>query len=178
MKLPVFIIFLFILTISCSDNNEVQQSQMITTHAGSVYFACDVGPYTFSLDSLKSNCSQGESILDDLSLGQLTLNDSSVVRCTYDYDFESLSNDSWDFQILRSPNNLIIFELEMADNTLIPTTIFSTTLDGQIYNTDDYPFYTAYEIDLDSNTQLDLYLFNVYVGGCLHDLLVWELKEN
>lgn len=48
---------------------------------------------------------------------------------------------------------------------------------GDTLFTNSYPFYSAYEANWTDN-RLELYIYNAYVGGCLHDMVVWRLERN
>jgi hypothetical protein len=143
-------------------------------HSGSVYFACDFGPYPFSLDSLLTNYSQQGGQIDSLTLDYISTNDSTSIRCTYDENI-SLAAEIWDFKITRI-NNGNTFGIEWQNNSF-NTNPIDANIDGSIYSEQTYPFYNGMEIELNENKRLRLLFFNIYIGGCFHDLMVWELEE-
>ncbi|MEM8890647.1 MAG: hypothetical protein AAGD28_21900, partial [Bacteroidota bacterium] len=55
----------------------------------------------------------------------------------------------------------------------IPLELDSATLSDP---TTDYPYLAGYEIDLNPGT-VRLFALNIWVGGCLHDMIVWEAEE-
>lgn len=143
--------------------------------SGSVYFACDYGPYQFSIDSLLLHCAQEGSIMDSLGLGSLTLQDSSFVYCTYDYQFSELSDTSnYDFKITRDSLTGQIFELDWTGEQAIIATMDTIEIEGTEYVGLQYPFYNGHIICLESGPTLELFFFNVYIGGCFHDLMIYE----
>lgn len=175
-KSILFILFVIALSsFACSSTDMVDEPTENNTvlHSGAVYFACDFGPYSFSLDSLLANCSQVGGQIDSLTLDYIT-NDSTHVRCTYDGN-ESLVAEDWDFKITRTSSGTT-FEIEWQDNSFNTASILPN-IDGNIHMEQEYPFYNGMEIALDDDRKLSLLFFNAYIGGCFHDLMVWELAE-
>ena len=141
---------------------------------GSVYFACDMGPYQFSIDSLIANCSAPGSLSDSLSIEAFGFQDSSLVRCTYDFIADQLSdNNNPDFTISRSLDGQT-FEASWTI-TIDNTSSINFTNDVVSLEEGMYPFYNGHQVNISQDSLLHLYFFNTYIGGCLHDLMVWEL---
>jgi len=144
---------------------------------GSVYFACDMGPYQFSIDSLIANCSAPGSLSDSLNIEAFVFQDSSLVRCTYDFIADQLSDvNNPDFTISRSLDGQT-FEASWAI-TIDSITATNFSNETIILENGMYPFYNAYKVNISQDSLMHLYFFNSYIGGCLHDLMVWELTTN
>ncbi len=143
-------------------------------YSGAVYMACEIGPYYFTIDSLIANCSQEGGSMDSLTLDQLAWQDSSLNRCGYDSDFMKLAGDPWEFKIERI-GNWSTFSFEWQEGAAILNPIFPS-IDGQLYEDDQYPFYNGFEVEV-GETKLRIMVFNTYIGGCLHDLIVWEYEH-
>ena len=170
----LFILFIIINSFACS-SDELIQTNETELHSGSVYFACDFGPYSFSLDSLLANCSQEGGLIDSLTSDYIIENDSTVIRCTYDGNPSLAAAADWGFKITRTITGNT-FEIEWQNDDFNSNPI-NATIDGNIHTEQEYPFYNGLEIELNENKKLSLLFFNIYIGGCFHDLMVWELEE-
>lgn len=173
----LFILFIISTGFACSSVDSIGESiesNETELHAGSVYFACDFGPYSFSLDSLLENCSQEGGLIDSLTSDYIIANNMTTSTCTYDGN-DSLAAEIWDFKITRTGNGNT-FEIEWQNENPISNPILAS-IDGNIHAEQEYPFYNGIELTLDENKKLSLLFFNVYIGGCFHDLMVWQLEE-
>lgn len=177
IEIGLFILFIVINHIACSSIDTIEETIENNTtelHSGSVYFACDFGPYSFSLDSLLANCSQEGSLIDSITSDYISNINFNSAPCTYDGN-PSLANENWDFKIARDgTGNTFGIEWQSNNFNTNPT---NASIDGNIHEEQEYPFYNGMEIELEGNRKLSLLFFNVYIGGCFHDLMVWELEE-
>lgn len=176
----VFLSVIFIcLNVSCSKKPMVNDSIIINVpqnvsndnfelvENGIVYFACDTGPYYFNVDSLRSQCASNYFLTDSLLTAQ---NDWS---CTYDYSASDLSNgNNFDFVIQRVGNSFSIDSL--SSNAVFDTIPY--VFGNDTINLNEHPFYIGFDVQY-SNSRIQLFLFNEFIGGCLHDKLFWFLYE-
>ncbi len=153
--------------IACEQDESVTTGQI---YHGAVYIQCEVGPeYYFSLDSLVANCSSADSF--EVAL-------PAVQTCFYDNNPSlAASPTDYDFLIFRDPNDWQIMNLVMADSTAQVDWIPFVVIDGDIVNAQNHPLYNAYRVSW-TDKILHLYIFNRYLGGCLHDEVVWHLEQN
>lgn len=138
---------------------------------GDVYIACDNGPdYRFSLDSLIANCNATDTFNLSFPMEIQTVTST----CLYDGNFSLATSASvYDFSVAR-----IDMQPTFTSSDVVLTTIPSVvTVEGDTLSTQTYPFYSAYEANWTDN-RLELYIYNAYVGGCLHDKVLWRLERN
>ncbi len=150
---------------SC-DMEETEPTAQV--YHGSVYIQCDPRPeYYFSLDSLIANCSSTDSFEVALPALQTCLYDSNSTLAGSPTDY--------DFRVYQNLQDAGIKNLSMADSSIQVVPISSIVLDANVFNAGTHPFYGGYRASWDDQT-LDVYIFNRYVGGCLHDEVVWHLE--
>jgi len=141
-----------------------------SVYQGDIYIACDNGPqYYFSLDSLIMNCNAADTFDFSLIMGIQT----NTSTCLYDGNSTLATNASeYDFSISRMDMQPAFTSSEVA-----LTPIAFVLVGGDTLTTNSYPFYSAYEANWMDN-RLELYIYNAYQGGCLHDMVVWRLERN
>ncbi len=181
MNQSILLICLLLSCVTCTKNDMPEDSSSQenlppnTIYSGSVYFACEYGPYTFLIDSLISNCSQEFGIMDSLSNIHIAKNDTIHARCNYDMNFNQLTSSNWDFQVSRTEDGLAFNTEWPNSNPLINP--LTATVDDSLLQANSYPFYNGHTITLSDEKELRLLFFNTYIGGCFHDLMVWELES-
>jgi hypothetical protein len=124
--------------------------------------ACDFGPYYLKFDLLVQNCSVPNELSDSLMKENIGLDNS----CVYDDNSE----------LIGSPEiHDIIFEREQitVNATDFELTEIDLFLDGQLLTKGEYPFYLGYNI-IFPDTEINVYMINKFVGGCFHDMIMWE----
>lgn len=128
--------------------------------SGYVYIACDGGPYYFHLDSLMATCSLNEALPEKLTT-------PFQETCLYDNN-EGKLGDKNNHNIMFSRDSLALaftnYQIEE-----IPI-----TLDGAQLNKGEYPYYQGYKVSLEEKT-LNIYLVNKYIGGCFHEMVIWQV---
>jgi len=141
----------------------------VVVYHGDIYIACDNGPlYRFTLDSLIANCSAE----DTFNLSFPTGIQTNTATCTYDGNPVLATSDTdYDFAISRNDIQTT-FTHPNIDVTLLPYLI----IDTDTIFTNEHPFYSAYQADWENNI-LNLYIYNAYIGGCLHDMIIWRLER-
>ncbi|MDW3652178.1 MAG: hypothetical protein R8P61_34200 [Bacteroidia bacterium] len=168
--------YLMILPIFFSCEEDIQPESQY--YSGYITIGCDVGPYYLDLDSLKANCGSAEALpqmLEKLSLDSIYHRQLSPSNaCSMDEMRDKLgSSTQFDFKLERGQS---LLELSLSSNhtfTQIPLELDGTSLSDP---TTDYPYLAGYEIDLNPGT-VRLFALNIWVGGCLHDMIVWEAEE-
>jgi len=150
----------------CDEEPPSPPNETIVYH-GEVYIACDNSPhYRFSLDSLIMNCNAADTSDFSFPMGIQTM----MSTCLYDGNFSlATSASDYDFSVSR-----IDMQPTFTDSDVVLTPIDSVITAGDILQTQEYPFYSAYEASWTDN-RLELYIYNAYQGGCLHDMVVWRL---
>ncbi len=141
-----------------------------TVYYGDIYIACDNSPhYRFSLDSLILNCNATDTTDFFFPMGiQVT-----TTTCLYDGNFGlAASASDYDFSVSRADMQPVFMDPAVG-LTPIPYAI----VNGDTIQIQTYPFYSAYEANWADN-RLELYIYNAYQGGCLHDMVVWRLERS
>lgn len=170
-----FYTLLIIICYACwSCHQGIMESPMpsdsnVTIYHGDIYIACDNGPlYRFSLDSLITNCSSSDTFQLSFPRGIQT-NEST---CAYDGNLALATSDTiYDFALSRDD-----MKPSFTDTDIEMTVIPYVVIGNDTIPTNEYPFYGAYQITQE-NDVLKLYIYNAYVGGCLHDKIVWYLER-
>jgi len=157
---------------ACDDNMTEPPTPTNETavYHGDVYIACDNGPhYRFSLDSLIMNCNAADT--SDFSF--ITGIQTNTSTCLYDGNSGLAGSASeYDFSISRVDMQPVFTNAEVV-SVAIP---FVVTDDNDTLSTQVYPFYGAYQVNWTDN-RLELYIYNAYQGGCLHDKILWRLER-
>jgi len=167
-----FLVFCSVL-VACKE----QEPPLPELKSGYILISCDVGPYYLEIDSLQANCGSNEALPDSLIKSRLnSIYGGNLIvsnACSYDDNPAKLGSSSHhDLKLQRSQLDYNSLELYTAFRyTTIPM-----TLDGSVLNASEYPLLATFEIDLAPGT-LRLYAINIWVGGCLHDMILWERRE-
>ena len=132
-------------------------------YEGAVYIGCDIGPYQLNIDSLITHCT-GEIDRDQPA-------DSIQTACIYD-ELSPVLSASFDVEMVRG-NYLNQMELGSVNGDPEISEI-PLVLGGQEYAWNEYPYYSGYELKWADRT-LRLQALNKWVGGCFHDLILWEV---
>jgi len=141
----------------------IMQDNLDLIDNGVVYFACDYGPYYFNIDSLQNVCSS-EYILSDSLLTEI-----NSFSCTYDYSANNLYEGSnFDFKVERFENSFLLDSLNSNADIDSVNYVFN----NDTFAIHQYPYYIGYNIQY-SNSNLQLYFFNEFIGGCFHDKMFW-----
>ena len=147
----------------CADRNMLQPTTPEVRYEGIVYIACHPGPYPINIDSLIAMCT---SVIGDTLPGP-----GELVGCTYDELADALGAD-FHISLVRGQtlNTIDLGEVrDDPDVTEIPLTLGDTT-----YVAGEYPYYSGYLLEWPQRS-LSVHAVNQWVGGCLHDLLIWEV---
>ncbi|MEM6800937.1 MAG: hypothetical protein AAF696_06005 [Bacteroidota bacterium] len=171
-----FALFLGLSICFSSCREEIQPAP--TYYSGYISIGCDPGPYYLSIDSLIANCSSTEALpevfekvrLDSIYNRQLSLPNA----CLIDEMKNRLGNSTqFDLKLERGQSLLALSLTTNYNFTQIPL-----ELDGNILSNPntDYPYLAGYQIDLNPGS-MRLFALNIWVGGCLHDMMVWEIKR-
>ncbi|MDX1407389.1 MAG: hypothetical protein R3330_04630 [Saprospiraceae bacterium] len=147
----------------CEDDKSPILPTPEVRYEGVVYIGCDIGPYGFNMDSLITYCT---SVIDDA----LPV-DSQMVACTYDELAAVLSAD-FDVSMVRGDtlNTIVLGEVRGdPDISQVPLEI-----GGQMYAWGEYPYYSGYLLEWPQRS-LRIQMANQWVGGCFHDLALWEV---
>lgn len=171
-----YLYYLMILPLFFSCEEDIRPEAQY--YSGYITIGCDFGPYYLDLDSLKANCGSPEALpqmLQKLSLDSIYRQQLVPVNaCSIDEIQDKLgSSTQFDFKLERRQTML---ELSLSSNhtfTQIPLELDGDTLSDP--NT-DYPYMAGFEIDLNPGT-VRLFVLNIWIGGCLHDMIVWEAEE-
>ncbi|MEM8889328.1 MAG: hypothetical protein AAGD28_15225 [Bacteroidota bacterium] len=171
-----YLYYLIILPFFLSCEEDIQPESQF--YSGYISIGCDVGPYYLDLDSLKANCGSAEALpqmLEKVSLDSIYHRHLSPANaCSMDEMRDKLGiSTQFDFKLERGQS---LLELSLSSNytfTQIPLELDGATLSDP---TSDYPYLAGYEIDLNPGT-VRLFALNIWVGGCLHDMIVWEAEE-
>jgi len=179
--LSIFFTTLILISSSCSKKPveiEETEASVPKVYSGGFYNACHFGSIYFNIDTLISYCSFPNS-LDDL-IGTEDTHDLSeaIYRVCLD-DFPSgnesdilADENNWDFKTSPGSN----YKLEWRKAPLSQQPVEAKTK----FEGGKYPFtqfYNGYKIQISENQVLTLLFFNVFIGGCLHDYMVWEYVE-
>lgn len=171
MNFRFYVILLIVchIFLACDEEPTSPTDEAIVYH-GDVYIACDNSPhYRFTLDSLIMNCNAADTS-DFFFPMDIQLTTST---CLYDGNFGlATSASEYDFSVSR-----IDMQPTFVDSAVELTPISYTIVNGDTIQTQIYPFYSAYEANWADN-RLELYIYNAYQGGCLHDMVVWRLERN
>jgi len=174
MKFRLYIIVLISchIFLNCNEGTNEPPSPDIETEVyyGDIYIACDNSPqYLFSLDSLIVNCNATDTSDFSFPMGIQT----TMSTCLYDGNFGlATSTSEYDFLVSREDMQPVFINSEV-----ILTPIPFVVVNGDMVSTNSYPFYSAYEANWTDN-RLELYIYNAYQGGCLHDMVVWRLERD
>ena len=161
-KLFVRIFFISFLFFTSCDKPEKEN---VVAHSGYIYMACDFGPYYLYLDLLINNCSVGQELSDSLSLEDIGQENS----CIYDGNeaiIGSLELHNIVFereQITVNSEDYVISEIDLV-------------LDGVQLKKGEYPYYHGFNI-IFNNREVNIYMINKFIGGCFHDMILWEVFE-
>jgi len=141
-----------------------------TVYHGDIYIACDnSAEYRLSLDSLIMNCNAADTSDFAFPMGIQTITSS----CLYDSNPGlATSASEYDFSVSR-----IDMQPAFTNSEVVLTPIPFVIVDEDTLYTSAYPFYSAYEASWTDN-DLELYIYNAYQGGCLHDKIVWRLERD
>ena len=140
--------------------------------SGYLYISCEHPPYYINIDSLYQLCSE-----------------NGVLPDTFPQDFRQLFEepDPACLQYLRK-------HLDQQQNHTIQLTYTDQTIDiqspllnidfeqmpiniaGSTYQAGQYPYLGGYRVTSDS-IQGRFQVVNQYIGGCYHNLVVWELSS-
>jgi len=151
-------------------NEAPNPSDETQVYHGDIYIACDNGPhYRFSLDSLIMNCNAADTSDFSFPMGiQVTTS-----TCLYDGNFSlATSASEHDFSVAR-----VGMQPTFTNSDVLLTPISFALVNGDTVQTQSYPFYSAFEATWTDN-RLELYIYNAFQGGCLHDVVVWRLERS
>lgn len=173
--------------ISCSKKSiKTEEVEPVATkiYSGGYYNYCGSGPFYFNIDSLLLNCPfpySLDELLDSSTMGPtgLVLNkDKRHTNC--EPKSIAVNESNWDFSItIGIQISMAIqngYELEWQKTPLSQQPITVKT----IHEGGKYPFpqfLNGYEIQISGKKTLTLLFFNIYIGGCVHDYMVWEYIE-
>jgi len=142
----------------------------VVVYHGDTYIACDNGPlYRFTLDSLVANC----NAVDTFNLSFPTGIQTNNSTCLYDGNPAlATSSEVYDFALSRNDMQPI-FTNPDVEVTPLPYLV----IDNDTIASNEYPFYGLHEAKWENHI-LKLYIYNAYIGGCLHDKVIWYLEQN
>jgi len=180
--IPFLLSILMLSISSCSKKPiETEEAQIAepNIYSGVFYNYCDPGPIYFNIDSLVSNCPFQGSLdelidLDSLRVKGLTQSeDEQPLGCQPKPIVIDESN--WNFSITIAWDNG--YDVDWLILPLSQQSIeVKTTFENGKY---PFPrFLNGYEIQISENKALTLLFFNTYIGGCIHDYMVWEYVES
>ena len=175
--MKIYFALFFSLSI-CLSSCEEEAQPSPSYHSGYISIGCDPGPYYLSIDSLIANCGSTQALpqmlekvrLDSIYNRQLTL----LNACLIDEWRDKLGSSSqFDLKLERGQSLLALSLTTNYNFTQIPMELDGNSLSDPAT---DYPYLAGYEIDLNPGN-MRLFALNIWVGGCLHDMLVWEVEE-
>jgi hypothetical protein len=154
--------------LSCSKSkdwvNEPAQKQVVAQ--GNIYNHCEVEPFYLLLDTMMTYTSTLpiDSLHSPNWLGYI----HNVLNLMHEVYRDSANAD---IKIIYLQNSRLEYEILNAALTVEPVTLIVA---GD--TTDRYPYYGAIKIHR-ANQEILLFMLNRYIGGCLHDELIWQLSE-
>lgn len=182
MKQSIFYLFIVIATIltitSCSKKPiKLLESDppVQEIYFGGIYNGCDPNFHIFmNIDSLKKYCNRNNRLND------LLVEDSnfpSSLNCqnpNNEFNYLIINEENWDFKISITNG----YQVEWRET---PLSIQPIEVETGFRQPGKYPFahfYKGYEFQISEDQTLTVLFFNEWVGGCIHDVYVWELVEN
>jgi len=161
MQYEVFFFSLLLSIFACSKTEPVIEKNY---YSGYAYIGCDIGPYYVHSDSLITNCSENQELPPSINLDSLDFND----WCNYDDSNGNLGNaNSFEFE-LRRDNQSIINIAEVQSGSI------NLNIDGEILSPGEGPYYSGFYAEYE-NKFVNIYLVNKIIGGCFHDIIIWEI---
>ena len=152
-----------VLCTACKDKKVAAPVTPDVRYEGVIYIGCDIGPYGLNMDSLIHMCTSivnRDQPADSLEMG-----------CIYDEIGSGLSVD-FDVELRRGDYlNIIEMSSVKGDPEIIEIPL---TLAGQEFQWGEFPYYSGYQLEWDMVT-LKVQALNKWVGGCFHDLIIWEV---
>lgn len=171
-KLYIIVLIFCHIFLACNEgiNEPPSPTTETTVYHGDIYIACDnSAEYLLSLDSLIMNCNAADTSAFFFPTGIQTITST----CLYDSNPGlATSAAEYDFSVSR-----VDMQPAFTNSEVVLTSIPFVIANGDTLSTSSPPFYSAYEASWTDNN-LELYIYNAYQGGCLHDKIVWRLERN
>ena len=133
---------------------------------GNIYNHCEPDPFFLILDTMMQYTSALpiDSMFSPNWLGYI---DNAEHQMYEVYQDSTIA----DFKLTYLQNGVLEYEVLNPSISINPV-----VLDIDSMSTDEPPFYGAIKIHR-GNQEILIMMVNRYIGGCLHDELVWQLSE-
>ena len=174
----IFCFVVTILLIACNKETaqKIEDETMESTEQfhGYIFIGCENPPYHLKLDSLIANCSE-LGILPDSIIWTLP------VQTTVIGEFSNACGIDNNKGVFGDENNYDIRVMHEGYTISLESPISGVTiedipieLDSITYEAGEHPYLGGYRV-MEDEWELTIQAVNYYIGGCYHNLLIWEI---
>ena len=160
MTARLYSMFLLLAALSGCDKAPVPPATSGSDYSGVAYIGCALSPYAFNIDSLILHCQSAFDLTQEI--------DSIIPGCSLDAHGEILGAMP-DVVLSRTA-----FGMDLTSVSGDPIiTLVNIDLMGSELVAEDYPYLGGYRIEW-TDRLIEIRVVNKWIGGCFHDLVLWN----